>query len=138
MITNLVNPRSIGGASIARSFRNDSKETISSSRKIDKVMDVQASLRDMCKKRRIDVGPMNVVINSEEEADSRRLKYHYKRRVDHVGPFTMIVATPTSPLTSLPSITHASSSVTAHGIYPSFAPTCFPPSSLSLIEEPLA
>lgn len=47
----------IGGASIARGSGSDSEETTSLSREIYEVIDLQASLRDMCKKRRTDVGP---------------------------------------------------------------------------------
>ncbi|KAH1073041.1 hypothetical protein J1N35_025369 [Gossypium stocksii] len=68
------NPRIIGGSGTTCGFGNDLEENTNLSRKIDEAMDLRASLRDMCKKRRTDMGLINMVISSEEKADSRRLE----------------------------------------------------------------
>lgn len=125
------------GAGTTRGFGSDLEETTSLSREINKVMDLQASLKDMYKKRRTDVGPMNVVISSKEETDSGRLKYYRKRKVDHTRPSSMITATLISPSISSPSIAHTSFLIAAHGISPLSTPHCIL-SFLPLVEETLS
>ncbi|KAH1121438.1 hypothetical protein J1N35_004598 [Gossypium stocksii] len=72
-------------------------------------MDLRAALRDMCKKRRTDMGDVNVVTSSEEKADSGRLESCCKRRANHAGLSVVMATTTTSPLASSHFTTHESS-----------------------------
>lgn len=87
---------------------------------------------NMHKKRKTNTRLKNVVVSSEEEGDSGRLEQCHKRRIDHVGPSTMMVATPASPSTSSPSIAYVSSLITLHDSSPFFAPLFIPLSFFAL------
>lgn len=52
-------------------------------------MDLRVVLRDMRKKRMTDMGAVNVIISSKEEADNGRLESRRKRKADHAGPSVM-------------------------------------------------
>lgn len=101
-------------------------------------MDLRASLRDMRKKRRTDVGAINVVIKKKEEENSGRLEYRCKRKANHVGPSIIIAITPTAPLVSLLSVARESSLIFTHGSSHPTTHICIPPLSLALAEEPPA
>ncbi|KAK5775084.1 hypothetical protein PVK06_042951 [Gossypium arboreum] len=85
--------------------------------------------------RKTNVEIVNVVINSEEEANNGSLESCHKRRADHVGPFVMMVTTLTSLSMSSKSVAYESSSIVAHGSSPSPAPLCISPPPLPLIED---
>ncbi|KAK5794594.1 hypothetical protein PVK06_035833 [Gossypium arboreum] len=78
----------------------------------------------------------NVVINNEEEANSRRLNSRLKMRVDHVETFVMMTTTPTCPSASSQYMPCESSSIIVHGSSPPFAPHCISPLLLPHAEEP--
>ncbi|KAH1039282.1 hypothetical protein J1N35_041025 [Gossypium stocksii] len=139
LITAPTDPVIIGGARTTHDSKSGLEETTSLSREINEAMDLRASLKDMRKKRRTDLRPVNLVISSKEEADSGRLEHHHKRRTNYAGPSAMIAITPTSPLVSSPFMAHESSLITAHGSsLPSthpYIPSSLPPVEGSLAEE---
>ncbi|KAK5812100.1 hypothetical protein PVK06_027507 [Gossypium arboreum] len=77
-------------------------------------MDVQASMLDMPKKCRTNIGVLNVVLRNEEDY-SAILEQHRKKRIDHARPSTVVVATFISSVVNSPFVAHASSPIFVHG-----------------------
>ncbi|KAK5770933.1 hypothetical protein PVK06_047097 [Gossypium arboreum] len=99
---------------------------------ITRAMDLRAGLKAQHNRHKINTRAIIVVVSSEEETNSSRIKSHRKRRVDRTGTSTMVATTLASPLVSLQNMAHESSPITARGNSPS---PCISPPAAPLVRE---
>ncbi|KAH1098166.1 hypothetical protein J1N35_015087 [Gossypium stocksii] len=136
LITLLANTGIISGASITHNSGSDLEETTVYPVKLTKYGPA-SFYEGHAQEAENQLGAVNVVISSKEEADSGRLGYRRKMMVDHVGPFVMMAITPISPSVSSPSVARKSSQIITHGNSPPLTLLCIPLLPLPLTEEPL-
>ncbi|PPS02679.1 hypothetical protein GOBAR_AA17988 [Gossypium barbadense] len=106
--------RVVANARIHPSSKDSSSESDNIFYEINEAMDIAYFISGARKKRKTTAEAVHINSTSEKEGNNEQLEQHEKRRADPIGSVTVVVEasnSPSSPVTSLPHVPLASSSI---------------------------